>query len=128
MSAVGSVAEVHPACYSAGTGDYFPEAKVARLETNHSPLSKAEVKNKWKSSPLPGVPSCTHKGTAKTVPKNSKQEKNKAGCATLYRKQHTGVRARARTHIQTHARNEERIDLNFFCILVNSLMKLTNEN
>jgi len=49
MSAVGSVAETHPACYSAGTGDYFPETKVAELEGNHSPLSKAEVKNEWNS-------------------------------------------------------------------------------
>jgi len=35
MSAVGSVAEAHPASYSAGTGDYFPEAKVAGLKANH---------------------------------------------------------------------------------------------
>jgi hypothetical protein len=45
MSAIGSVAEAHLASYSAGTRDYFPEAKVAGLEAKHSPLSKTEVKN-----------------------------------------------------------------------------------
>ena len=49
MSAVSSVVEAHPASYSAGTKVYFPEAKVAGLQANHSPLSKAEVKNEWNS-------------------------------------------------------------------------------
>jgi len=69
--------------------------------------------------PLPEVPLCTHKGTAKRFLK-TQNTKNKVRQAA--QRHSKNIRARART------RNEERIGLNFFCILENSLTKLTNEN
>jgi hypothetical protein len=97
VSGVGSVAEAHPASYLAGTGDNLPEAKVAGLEGNHSPLS-----------PLPEAPICTHKGTAKTVPKNSKHEKSRVGFATPSWK-HARARSCTRTRAHTRARETKNV-------------------
>ena len=64
------------------------------------------------------------------VPKNSKHEKKYGGLRNAIVE--TCARAHTYTHIHTHTHththNEERIGLNFFCILENSLTKTTNEN
>jgi hypothetical protein len=47
----------HPASYPVGAGDSFPRIKRPRRESDHPPLSSAEVKNDGAIAPFPHMPS-----------------------------------------------------------------------
>jgi hypothetical protein len=48
----------HLDSYKMGIGALFPEVKPSGSETDHSPLSTAEVKNVWSFTFIP--PACLH--------------------------------------------------------------------
>jgi hypothetical protein len=58
FDSVQTDSRAHPASYSMGTEEYFTGVKWPGLEADHSPSSRAEVKNGGAVSPLKNTSLC----------------------------------------------------------------------